>query len=85
MHSSLYQDHVRANQSMSESCQGHVRVMSGSCQDHVSVMSGSCLGHVRAMTGSCQLEIISIVKFTCRLETEGFSVLLLLSQSTKIL
>ena len=75
MHSSLHQDHVRANQSIAGSCQGNVRVMSGSCQSHVKVMSGLCQGHVRAMTGSCQLEIISIVKFTRRLETEGFSVL----------
>ena len=50
--------------------------MSGSSQGHVRVMSRSCQGHVRAMKGSCQLEIISIVKFTRHLETEGFSVLL---------
>ena len=64
---------------MSESCQGHVGhvrvmwVMSG----HVEISSGSLLGHFRIMTESCQLGFISIVKFTRRLETEGFSVLFL--------
>ena len=49
--------------------------MSGSRKGHVRVMSGSCQCHVRVLTGSCQLGIFSIVNFTRRLETEGFSVL----------
>ena len=61
---------------MSGFCQGHVRVMSGSCQGHVRVISGSCLGYIRVLTGLCQSGLISIVQFTRRLETEGFSVLL---------
>ena len=39
-------------------------------------MSGLCKGHFRFMTGSYKLGIISIVKFTHHLETEGFSDLL---------
>ena len=50
---------------------GHVRVILGSFQGYFR----SCWGHVRVMTGSFQLGIISFVKFTRRLETEGFSVL----------
>ena len=75
---------------MSGSCQGHVRVMScqvrdmsGSCQGHVRVMSVSCQDHVRVMSGSCQgyKRVMSVgnyqyyCQFTCRLKTEGFSVL----------
>ena len=71
---------------MSGSCQGHVRVRSGLCQSnvrvmcgfyqgHVRVVSGSCLGYIRVLIGSCQLGLISILQFTRRLETEGFSVL----------
>ena len=56
---------------MSGSCQGHFRVISGLFQGYFR----SCWGHVRVMTGSFQLGIISFVKFTRRLETEGFSVL----------
>ena len=52
-------------------CQGHVRVMSG----HIEISSGSFLGHFKVMKESCQLAVSSIVKFTRRLETEGFSVL----------
>ena len=63
--------------------------MSGSCQACVSVVSGhdrvmlgsfqcyfrSCWCHVKVMTVSFQSGIISFVKFTRCLETEGFSVL----------
>ena len=70
---------------MSGSCRGHVKFVSGFCRGHVRVMLGSfqgyfrsCWGHVRVMTGSFQLGIISFVKFTRRLETEGFSVLFVL-------
>ena len=38
-------------------------------------MSAACQGYVKVMTGSSKLGIIGIVKFTRRLETEGFSVL----------
>ena len=70
---------------MSGLCQGHVKLVSVLCRGHVRVMLGSfqcyfrsCWGHVRVMTGSFQSGIITFVKFTRRLETEGFSVLLLL-------
>ena len=70
---------------MSGSCRGYVKFVSGSCWGHVRVMLGSfqgyfrsCWGYVRVMTGSFQLGIISFVKFTRRLETEGFSVLFFL-------
>ena len=57
------------------SCQGHIGVMSGSYGGHFRVISGHVGGHVRVMTRSFPLGIISFVKFTRRLETEGFSVL----------
>ena len=66
------QGHVRVR---TGSFQGRVRVMSGSCVGFIRVMSGSCLGYIRNLIGSCQLGLISILQFTRRLETEGFSVL----------
>ena len=73
---------------MSGSYWGDVKFVTGSCWGHVRVILGSfqgyfrsCWGHVRVMTGSFQSGIISFVKFTHRLETEGFSVLLFLSST----
>ena len=53
---------------MSESYQGHDRVVSGLCQGHVRVVSGLCQGHVRIRLRSC-LGVFSIKSLSNKLKS----------------